>query len=30
MRVIAHSYEEVRDLKGEHAGIQDFEEYTFM
>jgi len=30
MRVISHSYEEVRELKGKQVGSQDFEEYTFM
>lgn len=30
MRMISHSYEEVRELKAKQVGSQDFEEYTFM
>jgi len=30
MRVMSHSYEEVRELKGKQVGSQDFEEYMFM
>ena len=30
MRVISHSYEKVRELKGKQVGSHDFEECTFM